>query len=80
MERLNIEALHTLTTANNVQLRAFPSDLITAARSTAGDVLGELSGKSAGAQKVHASYSAFRDKVAAWSRISTQAVLQARAG
>jgi TRAP-type mannitol/chloroaromatic compound transport system substrate-binding protein len=80
MERLNIEALHTLTTANNVQLRAFPADLIAAARSTAGDVLGELSGKSAGAQKVHASYMAFRDKVAAWSRISTQAVLQARAG
>ncbi|HEX4410818.1 MAG TPA: TRAP transporter substrate-binding protein [Xanthobacteraceae bacterium] len=80
MERLNIEALHALTTANNVQLRAFPADLIGAARTTATDVLGELSGKSLAAQKVHASYMTFRDKVAAWSRISTQAILQARAG
>jgi hypothetical protein len=29
---------------------------------------------------VHASYIAFRDKVAAWSRISTEAVLAAREG
>jgi TRAP-type mannitol/chloroaromatic compound transport system substrate-binding protein len=80
MERLNIEALHALTTTNNVQVRTFPADLITAARTTAVDVLGELSGKSAGAQKVHASYTAFRDKIAGWSRISLKAVLEAREG
>ena len=80
MERLNIEALATLKTRNNVQLRSFPTDLISAARTTANDVLGDLAGKSPGAQKVHDSYIAFRDKVAAWSRISTQAVLEARGG
>src|SRR5271156_3595787 len=32
MERLNIEALATLTTRNNLQLHTFPSDLIAAAR------------------------------------------------
>jgi TRAP-type mannitol/chloroaromatic compound transport system substrate-binding protein len=43
-------------------------------------VLGELAGKSPGARKVHESYVAFRDKISAWSRISLQAVLEARGG
>ena len=80
MERLDIEALATLTTRDNAQLRTFPPDLIAAARTTASDVLSELAGKSAGAQKVHDSYVAFRGKVSAWSRISLQAVLEAREG
>jgi TRAP-type mannitol/chloroaromatic compound transport system substrate-binding protein len=80
MERLNIEALATLTARDAAQLRSFPSDLVAAARATAAEVLSELGGKSAGAKKVHDSYVAFRDKVATWSRISTQAVLEAREG
>jgi len=80
MERLNIEALATLTTRDNAQLRTFPSDLVATARITAKDVLGELAGKSDKARKVHDSYMAFRDKISAWSRISIQAVLQAREG
>jgi TRAP-type mannitol/chloroaromatic compound transport system substrate-binding protein len=80
MERLNIEALATLTARGNAQLRTFPPDLIAAARTTARDVLGELGAKSSGSRKVHDSYMAFRDKVSAWSRISLQAVLEAREG
>ena len=81
MERLNIEALVTLTTRENAQLRTFPPDLVAAARTTARDVLADLAAKSAGARKkVHDSYMAFRDKEQAWSRISLQAVLEARAG
>src|SRR6516165_6283815 len=80
MERLNVEALTALTTQHNVQLATFPADLIAAGRAQAKDVLGELAGKSAGAAKVHASYTAFRDKVVSWSRISTEAVLRAREG
>ncbi|MGA7433865.1 MAG: TRAP transporter substrate-binding protein [Xanthobacteraceae bacterium] len=80
MERLNLEALATLTTRDNVQLRTFPEDLVAAARAQATDVLGELAGKSAAAQKVHAAYAGFRDKIAEWSRISLQAVLEARQG
>ncbi len=80
MERLNIEALNTLTTRDNAQLRTFPPDLVAAARTQAGDVLGELAGKSAGAKKIHDSYVAFRDRISAWSRISLQAVLEARQG
>jgi TRAP-type mannitol/chloroaromatic compound transport system substrate-binding protein len=80
MERLNVEALAALTTQHNVKLRTFPSDLIGAARGQAKDVLGELAGKSTAANKVHASYTGFRDKVASWSRVSTEAVLAAREG
>ncbi len=80
MERLNIEALQTLTTRDNVQLRTFPPDFVTAARGTAAEVLAEVAGKSAAARKVHDAYVGFRDKISAWSRISLQAVLEAREG
>jgi TRAP-type mannitol/chloroaromatic compound transport system substrate-binding protein len=80
MERLNLEALATLTTRDNVQLRTFPEDLVAAARAQANDVLGELAGKSSGAQKVHGAYTVFRDKISSWSRISLQAAFEARAG
>jgi TRAP-type mannitol/chloroaromatic compound transport system substrate-binding protein len=43
-------------------------------------MLGDLAAKSAGAKKVYDSYTAFRDKVSAWSRISTLAVPEAREG
>jgi TRAP-type mannitol/chloroaromatic compound transport system substrate-binding protein len=78
MERLNTQALATLTTTHKVQLRTFPSDLVTAARKTATDVLGELAGRSERARKIHESYFAFRDRAAAWSNVSIRAVLEAR--
>jgi TRAP-type mannitol/chloroaromatic compound transport system substrate-binding protein len=80
MERLNTEALAALTGQHKVQLKAFPADLIAAARATGRDVLGELGGKSAAARKVHDSYVAFRERAGAWSRISLKAVLEAREG
>jgi TRAP-type mannitol/chloroaromatic compound transport system substrate-binding protein len=78
MERLNAQALAVLVDEHKVKLAAFPDDLIAAARKQAGDVLGELSGKSAITGKVHASYAAFRDRTAPWSRISIESVLRAR--
>jgi TRAP-type mannitol/chloroaromatic compound transport system substrate-binding protein len=80
MERLNIEALSVLKTRDNAQLRTFPADLVAAARAVSSDVLNDLAGKSATARKVHDAYVAFRDKIADWSRISLQAVLEAREG
>jgi hypothetical protein len=41
-------------------------------------VLGELAARSAIAGKVHASYRAFRERTAPWSRVSIEAVLRAR--
>ena len=78
MERLNTEALVALTGQHRVQLRAFPQDVVAAARGTGRDVLGELAGRSPAARKVHDSYVAFRERTGAWSRISIKAVLDAR--
>ena len=58
--------------------RRFPDDLVAAARKQADDVLGELAGRSAITGKVHASYAAFRERTAPWSRVSIEAVLRAR--
>jgi TRAP-type mannitol/chloroaromatic compound transport system substrate-binding protein len=80
MERLNADALAALTGRHGVQLRAFPPDLVTAARTTAADVLSEMAGRSAVTRKVHDSYTSFRDRTGAWSRISLKAVLESREG
>jgi TRAP-type mannitol/chloroaromatic compound transport system substrate-binding protein len=80
MERLNAEALAALTEKHNVQLRAFSSDIVAAARKVASNVLAELAGRSEMARKVHDSYAGFRDRTAPWSRISIKAVLEAREG
>ncbi len=42
MERLNAEALAALIEQHDVTLRAFPGDVVTAARKVAADVLGEV--------------------------------------
>jgi TRAP-type mannitol/chloroaromatic compound transport system substrate-binding protein len=78
MERLNAEALAALVGDHGVMLAAFPADLVAAARIQARDVLGELSQRNAMAAKVHASYTAFRERSAPWSRVSIEAVLRAR--
>ncbi len=79
MERLNAEALAALVKDHGVKLSAFPADLVGAARKQATDVLGEIAGRSAIANKVHESYIAFRERTAPWSRVSIEAVLRARA-
>jgi TRAP-type mannitol/chloroaromatic compound transport system substrate-binding protein len=78
MERLNAQALEVLVNEHKVKLAVFPEDLIAAARKQANDVLGELAGRSAMTGKVHASYAAFRERTAPWSRVSIESVLQAR--
>jgi TRAP-type mannitol/chloroaromatic compound transport system substrate-binding protein len=78
MERLNTEALASLTGDHKVQLRGFPQDLIVAARTVSTDVLAELGARNATARKVHDSYVSFRERAAAWSRISIKSVLDAR--
>src|SRR6266852_2748687 len=78
MERLNAEALAALSGQHGVKLRTFPQDLLRVARRHANDVVGEVGAKSAIARKIHDSYVSFRDRTAAWSRISIKAVLEAR--
>lgn len=78
MERLNAQALAALIKDHGVKLAAFPDDLVAGARKQAVDVLAELSQRSAITGKVHASYAAFRERSAPWSRVSIEAVLRAR--
>ncbi len=78
MERLNAQALAALTGEHGVKLKAFPADLVDAARAQGADVLGELSARSAITARVHDSYAAFRARLAPWSRVSIEAVLRAR--
>ncbi len=80
MERLDAEALAALTGREGVQLRMFPGDLVAAARQEAVGVLGDVAGRSEAARKIHESYMGFRDRTAAWSRISLRAVLEGREG
>lgn len=80
MERLNADALASLVTKNNVQLRTFPNDLIAAARREAAAVLSELAARSDIAKRIHESYIGFRDRTAPWSKISIKGVLDAREG
>ncbi len=78
METLNAQALAALVRDHGVKLAAFPGDLVAAARRQASDVLGDVGQRNAIAGKVHASYSAFRERTAPWSRVSIEAVLRAR--
>jgi TRAP-type mannitol/chloroaromatic compound transport system substrate-binding protein len=78
MERLNTEALAALMDRHGVKLRMFPQSIVLAARRQSSDVVGEIGGKSEIARKIRDSYTSFRDRTAAWSRISIKAVLEAR--
>jgi TRAP-type mannitol/chloroaromatic compound transport system substrate-binding protein len=80
MERLNAEALAALAGQHGVTLRMFPQSLIHEARRQASDVVGEVGASSAMARKIHDSYTSFRERTAAWSRVSIRAVLEAREG
>ena len=80
MERLNAEALAALTGQHGVKLKSFSAEIIAAARKQAADILAELGAKSDIARRINESYSAFRDRTAAWSRVSLEAVLAARGG
>jgi TRAP-type mannitol/chloroaromatic compound transport system substrate-binding protein len=78
MERLNAEALVALVGRYNVQLRAFPQDVVAAARQQAREVLGGLGERSALAQRIHDSYMKFREQTAQWSRVSLEAIFASR--
>ncbi|HSR76194.1 MAG TPA: TRAP transporter substrate-binding protein [Xanthobacteraceae bacterium] len=80
MDRLNADALAVLTTRDNVKLKSFPPAVVTAARNEATGVVGDLAGRSAIARRVYDSYNGFRERTAAWSRVSLKAVLEAREG
>ncbi|MEE9492861.1 MAG: TRAP transporter substrate-binding protein [Gammaproteobacteria bacterium] len=76
---LNNQALQTLVNEHKVDVRRLPDEVLNTLRSLSEDVVQELAGKNPQAQKIYASYSAYRQQVMQWSDISDRAYLNIRA-
>jgi TRAP-type mannitol/chloroaromatic compound transport system substrate-binding protein len=74
----NNDALETLLTEHQVQLRRFPDDVLRELRRLSKEVVAHLARKDPFAQRVFDSYAGFRRKVLAWEDLSERAYLNAR--
>ncbi|KPK56604.1 MAG: ABC transporter substrate-binding protein [Thiotrichales bacterium SG8_50] len=74
----NNQALETLVTKHNVQLRQFPTDVLQKLRQLSDEVLAETAAKDALTKKVFDSFRKFRDQARAWHDISELAYMNAR--
>lgn len=73
-------ALEVLVAQHGVQLRRFPEDLQRAARTVAEDVLAAFEAMGGIEQRIYRSFRAMQERAVKWSRISSQAFLEARNG
>lgn len=76
----NAETLQVLIEKHNVKVRAFPDAMLKAARALSEEVINEFAAQDPLTRRIHESYEAARRRAIGWSRISTQALLQYRAG
>lgn len=74
----NAEAITTLVREHGVKIRAFPKEVIDAAREATSEVLAEFGKGDALSRRIYESYEAARQRAIDWSRVSTLAFLQAR--
>ena len=74
----NNAALRDLVTKHNVQLRAFPDDVLKKLRTLSDEVVAEVAKKDKATKKVYESYRQFRDQVRAWHDVSELAYMKAR--
>lgn len=74
----NQQALQTLITKHNVQLRHFPDAVLKALKAISEQVVEEEAKKDALSQKVWASQKAFKEQVMQWTEVSEQSYLRAR--
>ncbi len=74
----NNRALQTLIEEHNVQLRAFPDDVLLKLKQSADQIYGEMATKDPMTAKVYASFRAFLDDVSEYHRISEQAYINTR--
>jgi len=75
----NATALRQLTDEHDVQLRQYNDDILRETGRVARDVVAEVAGKDPFSKKVFESFDQFRKDSIAWSRISEQGYLNARA-
>jgi TRAP-type mannitol/chloroaromatic compound transport system substrate-binding protein len=74
----NNQALETLTKRHGVKLRRFPSSVLNAVGTAAGQVVRAAGRSDAVSSKVYDSFIAFRHRSIAWSKLSDQAFWNAR--
>jgi TRAP-type mannitol/chloroaromatic compound transport system substrate-binding protein len=74
----NNDALNTLVSKHNVQVRKFSNDVMNAIGARSGEVVMEAGGGDAISKKVLDSFLDFRAKAIAWSKLSDQAYWNAR--
>lgn len=74
----NAVYLDVLTTEKGVTLKAYPDDVLAAARGAADIVFDDLAGRSVIAGEIVASYRAARARIQPWSKVSQAALLAAR--
>ncbi len=75
----NNQALTTLVTQHEVQLRKLPDDVLKTLRDLSDAVVAEVAEKDALSRKVYEAYLAFREQAIAWHDVSERAYLNARA-
>jgi TRAP-type mannitol/chloroaromatic compound transport system substrate-binding protein len=71
-------ALEALVGEHGVQLRRFPDEIVDAARVAAADVLAAFDAMGGIEQRIYRSFRAMRERAIKWSRVSSQAFLEAR--
>ncbi|MDX1654351.1 MAG: TRAP transporter substrate-binding protein [Candidatus Competibacteraceae bacterium] len=74
----NNQALETLINKHNVELRAFPEDVMARIQDLSDQVVAEVAKKDEMSGKVYESFIQFRNQAREWHRISELAYLQAR--
>ncbi len=74
----NNDALETLLSEHDVEMRKFPDEVLKTLHSISESVVAELADKNALAKRIFESYRTFRKKVASWHQISEQTYLKAR--
>ncbi|MFO1070164.1 MAG: TRAP transporter substrate-binding protein [Geminicoccaceae bacterium] len=73
-------ALDQLVNQHGVQLRRFPAEVEAAAREAAAKVLATFDAKGGIDQRIYQSFAAAKQRAESWSRLSSQAFLEARNG
>ncbi|GKT12883.1 MAG: hypothetical protein ISEC1_P1874 [Thiomicrorhabdus sp.] len=74
----NQQALHTLITKHQVELRNFPDSVLKELKTISAEVVEEIAKQDALSTKVWASQKAFMEQVTQWTAVSEQAYLRAR--
>ncbi len=74
----NNDALETLMSEHQVEVRRLPDPVLTQLRALSEEVVGEIAQREELAARIFDSYSAFRQKVIAWHDLSDRAYLNAR--